>query len=281
MSKPPGMRDKHVLVTGGSKGVGAALAEELASRGARVSLAARPSTELDAVATATDSTAFPVDLSDFDALDGFVDRVEQANGPLDVLINNAALVAAGRIDSVTRSNLQRQISVNLLAPMELCRQALPGMLKQSGGTVVNVSSMVAEIGIPNLPAYVAAKAGLTKFTLDLKGDLRRSREPVGVLLVVLGEIPGTQINAGFRQDAAVKALADKFGKLPVLSPELVARSVCDRLAQGQMSTLILPRYNAPIVHLRQLPIRLTNQLASSPARRNGVPTTNPLPQEQR
>lgn len=277
ISESTDMRDKHVLVTGGSKGVGAALAKELTSRGARVDLAARPSAELERVAALTGSTAFPIDLADFEALDGFIARVEQTNGPLDVVINNAALVAAGRIDSVKRSDLESQISVNLLAPMELCRQVLPGMLKRGAGTVINVSSMVAEIGIPNLPAYVAAKAGLTKFTLDLQGDLRRSHEPVGVLLVVLGEIPGTQINAGFRQDAAVSALADKFGKLPVLSPESVANSVCDRVVRGEMSTLILPRYNAPIVHLRHSPIRLTNRLASSasPARRTEVPSTNP------
>src|SRR5271154_6277554 len=96
ISNSTGMRGKHVLVTGGSKGVGAALAKELTSRGAQVSLAARASAELDAVATATGSTAFPVDLADFEALDGFIDRLEQANGPLDVLMNNAALVAAGR-----------------------------------------------------------------------------------------------------------------------------------------------------------------------------------------
>jgi len=279
MSKPMDLRGKHVLITGGSKGVGAAMAKEFSSRGARVSLAARPSDELNAVAAATGSAAFAVDLADFDALDGFIARVEQANGPLHVLVNNAALVAAGRVDSVSRSDLQHQISVNLLAPMELCRQALPGMLNRGGGTIVNVSSMVAEIGIPNLPAYVAAKAGLTKFTLDLQGDLRRSRDDVAILLVVLGEIPGTQINSGFRQDPTVSALADKFAKLPVLSPELVARSVGDRLARRQTSTLVLPRYNTPIVHLRHSPIRLTNRLASSDSsgRRTEVPPTTALP----
>lgn len=280
MSKLMDLRGKHVLVTGGSKGVGAALAKELSVRGARVSLAARPSAELSHVAAATGSNALEIDLADFDALDGFIARVEQANGPLDVLVNNAALVAAGRVDSVTRSDLQRQISVNLLAPMELCRQALPGMIERSGGSVVNVSSMVAEIGIPNLPAYVAAKAGLTKFTLDLQGDLRRSRQPVGVLLVVLGEIPGTQINAGFRQDAAVSALADKFGKLPVLSPQLVARSVCDRLAKGHLSTLVLPRYNSPIVHLRHSPIRLTNLLSASQDTVSSTKTLSASPSQE-
>lgn len=278
MARPMDLRGKHVLITGGSKGVGAAMAKEFSRRGARVSLAARPSDELDAVTAATGSTAFAVDLGDFDALDGFIARVEVTNGPLDVLVNNAALVAAGRVDSVSRSDLHGQISVNLLAPMELCRQALPGMLQRGGRTIVNVSSMVAELGIPNLPAYVAAKAGLTKFTLDLQGDLRRSGADVGVLLVVLGEIPGTQINSGFRQDPTVSALADKFAKLPVLSPELVARSVCDRVALRKTSTLVLPRYNAPIVQLRHSPVRLTNRLASSDSSdgRSAVRPTTPL-----
>lgn len=253
--------DKHVLVTGGSKGVGAALVSELLARSARVTIAARPSEALDRLAALPGVKAMAVDLSDFDALDGYVSRVEAEAGPLDVVINNAALVRSGWIGDLERSSLQAQIAANLLAPMELCRQVLPGMIARGGGIVVNVSSVVAEISIPNLPAYVAAKAGLSKFTLDLQGDLRRMKTPVRAALVILGEIPGTQINTGFREDRTVAGLADKFAKLPVLTTAGVARQMIDLMANPRRSQLVLPRYNAPLVSLRQLPMRLTGRLA--------------------
>lgn len=259
MSRAP-LADRHVLVTGGSKGVGAALVAALLAQGARVTVAARPSPELERLAQEAGVTALPIDLADFAALDGYVAAAEKRTGPVDVLINNAALVCPGPLAELKRADLQRQIAANLLAPMELCRQVLPGMIARQRGTIVNVSSMVAELGIPHLPAYVAAKAGLSKFTLDLQADLKRDGARVHAPLVILGEIPGTQINAGFREDRAVSKLADRFAKLPVLTPGQVADAIIALIANPRQDLLVLPRYNAPMVHWRQWPIRLTQRL---------------------
>src|SRR5262245_11506274 len=92
-----GLRGAHVAITGGSKGVGAALARELHARGARLTLLARPSAELETTAKETDAVPLETDLSDYDALLGLVDRVERRNGPLDILINNAALARTGTL----------------------------------------------------------------------------------------------------------------------------------------------------------------------------------------
>lgn len=255
------LRDKHVLVTGGSKGVGAALVRMLRANSARVTIAARQSKELEQIVSESGAIGIPIDLSDFSALDGYIKRVEAESGSVDILINNAALVGSGTIWQLSADNLRRQLDTNLLAPMELCRQVLPGMVERGHGLVVNVSSMVAELSIPNLPAYVASKAGLSKFSDDLESDLRRTGTNVRSALVVLGEIPGTQINAGFREDQTVARLADTFANLPVLTPEKAAQGIVELIQSRKRSLLILPGYNAPIVYLRKWPIWLTSKLA--------------------
>src|SRR4051812_33263059 len=88
------LQGRRVLVTGGSRGIGAALARGLRDRGARVALVARPSADLPAVAAEVDADAYPCDLSDLGAIPDLVDQVE-ADGPVDVLINNAGVSNVG------------------------------------------------------------------------------------------------------------------------------------------------------------------------------------------
>jgi NADP-dependent 3-hydroxy acid dehydrogenase YdfG len=93
-----------------------------------VALAARSAEPLEALARRLQGTAHPVDLADAAALDGFIARVEAEGGPLDVLVNNAGLELSAPIDGMRTDELERLVRVNLTAPMELCRQALPGMI---------------------------------------------------------------------------------------------------------------------------------------------------------
>jgi short-subunit dehydrogenase len=86
-------------------------------------------------------------------------------------------------------DVRQTLIANLLAPMELTRQVLPPMIKNGRGTVVNVSSLVAETPLPNTASYATSKAGLTQFTLNLQLELRKT--PVTALLVIPGSILGT------------------------------------------------------------------------------------------
>jgi short-subunit dehydrogenase len=249
------IRDAHVVITGGSKGIGAALAKELAGRGARLTLIARPSDELEKVAADTGGVALPVDLSDLAAVRSVVSRAEAGNGPVDALVNNAALGMTRGFPTLSADDVQRCLTTNLLAPMELSRQVLPGMLERQRGTVVNISSVVGELAVPHLACYATSKAGLTMFSLDLQRDLKGS--PVAVMAFVLGAVPGTQIYVEGLKNEVIRVLADRIGKVSRITPERVARQVADALATDRRRVMtVLPRTGAPLLWWRHLPVRL-------------------------
>lgn len=133
----------NVLVTGASKGIGEAIARAVATRGARVALVARTDPLLREVAAATGGIAYPADLSDPSALCDLVARVESERGAIDVLVNNAGVEVAGPLVEATDEAVERLFRLNLLTPVYLCRQVLPGMLARGKGHIVNISSLAA------------------------------------------------------------------------------------------------------------------------------------------
>jgi len=167
------------------------------------------------------------------------------------------VVVAGPHADQLSDDVRQTLIANLLAPMELTRQLLPSMIKNGRGTVVNVSSLVAETPLPNTASYATSKAGLTQFTLNLQLELRKT--PVTALLVVRGSILGTALNDAGLQDPVVARLTTKFEKLPQLRADFVASRMAQALAEGRQS-LILPAVSAPAVHFRRLPGRLTEAL---------------------
>jgi short-subunit dehydrogenase len=178
---------KRVLVTGASRGIGEALARRFAARGATVALVARNAEALEKLAADLGGTAHPADLADPEQVATLVHRVEDESGPVDVLVNNAGIESNKSIVDATAEEIERIYRVNLIAPVELCRQALPRMLRRGRGHIVNVSSMAGTAVFPGLTSYSSTKAGLTHFTAGLRADLRGL--PIGTTVVELGPIP--------------------------------------------------------------------------------------------
>lgn len=248
------VRNPHVLITGGSKGIGAALARRLAARGARLTLVARPSTELKELAEELRGVQLPTDLMDLDNVAGLVARAEEQNGPLDVLVNNAAIQLPGALAKIDAATMLGQMSANLLAPMELMRQALPGMIERNRGTIANVSSLAGEFAMPSLPCYSASKAGLTKASLDLQRELKKTK--IGVQLFLVGSVPGTQITQVALADPVVQKLTKQFEAWPSLTPDQVAEYMEKDIVKGGNRVHTLPVHAAPIMGLRMLPVRI-------------------------
>ena len=244
----------HVLITGGSKGIGAALARRLAARGARLTLLARESTELKELAAELGAAALAVDLMDPANLSGVVARAEEQSGPLDVLVNNAAIQLPGPLYQIDAPTMFGQMTANLLAPMELMRQALPGMRERNRGTIANVSSLAGEFAMPSLPCYSASKAGLTKATLDLQRELKKTK--IGVQLFWVGSVPGTQITQVALADPVVQKLTKQFEAWPSLTPDQVAAYMEKDIVKGGNRVHTLPPHAAPIMGLRMLPVRI-------------------------
>lgn len=175
---------QRVLITGASRGIGEMTARRFAEAGAPVALVARNEEALQALAAELGGTAHAADLTEPEVVRGLLDRVEREAGPVAVIVNNAGIDLVGHVTDLSADDLEAIYRLNLLAPAELCRQAVPRMLVRGAGHLVNVSSMAGVASFPGLAAYSSTKAGLTQFTAGLRADLRGT--PVGTTLVELG-----------------------------------------------------------------------------------------------
>jgi len=225
---------RRALVTGASRGIGEAIARELADRGMRVALVARTKEALESIAAELDGTVHPCDLSDPPSVAGLIDEVEgDGNGPIDLLVNNAGLDMTGAFVSADPADIEAIYRVNLLTPVQLCRAALPGMLERGRGHIVNVSSLSGVAGYPGLVTYSSTKAGLTQFTEVLSLDLRG--QPVGTTVVELGPIPSDmldQVKSYAPTDAAFKR-GYKARLIVDIPREKVATEVADAVEKGR------------------------------------------------
>jgi len=179
------LEGKVALVTGASRGVGAATAVALAEAGCDVACAARstkaaprktPGTLDETVArvaaTGRRALAVPTNLADDTEVVAMVDRTLEEFGRLDVLVNNAAITFVGDLD-IPLHRYDLVLQVNLRAPIIAIRQAVPAMQSQGGGSIVNVSSVAALFPHPSLMAYGISKVGLERMTVDVARQLQR------------------------------------------------------------------------------------------------------------
>lgn len=185
------LKNRVALVTGGSRGIGKAVALALAEAGAAVAVNYRErGGEAKAVAEAIRkgggrAAAFGADVSLRAAVDGMVRDVEQRLGPIDILVNNAGMAVPRGLDDITEEDFDRAIAVNLKSAF-LCTQAvLPGMRARRWGRIVNISSIGARIGSGSVSiVYAASKAGLEGLTRGYA--LRLAPEGVTVNAVAPG-----------------------------------------------------------------------------------------------
>ncbi len=158
------MSQRIALVTGGAQGIGLACAEALAEDGCQIVLAdIKPS--VHAAAETLGGIGHEVDMGDPDAIDRLFDRVEDAVGPVAVLVNNAGIANPGDFLSYSLAQFRRVLDVNLIGVFHATQRAARTMVAQSiKGAVVNMSSINAQVAIPAIPAYCASKGGIMQLT---------------------------------------------------------------------------------------------------------------------
>ncbi len=250
------LTDRRVLITGASRGIGEAMARRFAEAGARVALVARSADALRALADEVGGTAHPADLADPDVVAGLFERVEADGGPVDVLVNNAALDGGGWFPELDPDELRDVLQVNLVSVLQLCRQALPGMLERGRGRIVNISSMAGVAGFPGMATYAATKAGLSHFTETLALDLRGL--PVGTTLVELGPIPTDLLEKVDRYQPTRDAFdrAYRLGLITDVPRDRVADEVV-RAVERDRAHVRLPKRALAYPLMTQLPRELT------------------------
>jgi NAD(P)-dependent dehydrogenase (short-subunit alcohol dehydrogenase family) len=204
------------LVTGGSRGLGRAMAEALASAGASVALSARDPAQAakvaGEVAAATGAKALGVgaDVTRPEQVTAMVATTLDTFGRLDILVNNAGINIRGPIEQLSEASWDEVIDTNLKGPWLCCRAAGEPMRRQKWGRVINVSSILGEISMPGRTPYASSKGGLTLMTRTLA--LEWAADGVTVNALCPGPF-ATEINTPLLNDPAVRATIES--KVPL------------------------------------------------------------------
>ena len=221
------LKDKVALVTGGASGIGKATAVLFAHEGARVAVAdysADGRDTVEAIKTAGGEAMFvSVDVSDTGQVTKMVEAVLQAYGRIDILFNGAGILYYGTLLETDEQAWNRVISINLGGTYLCCRAVLPHMIRQGGGSIINVASTVgAHDACANAVAYVTSKGGVTLFTKAVAID--HAKQGVRVNALVPGATDTPMIRKAIAPDA-LEALAasQPIGRLG--RPEELAKAV--------------------------------------------------------
>ena len=172
-------RDRTVIITGGSRGLGLELARQLAREGARLWLVARSEEALHAAAAELRDSGASVqtiaaDIRHPDDVSAIVDRVVTAGRGIDVLINNAGILEVGPFEHTRRKDFEDSLATHFWGPLELIRLSLPHLRRSGDGRIINISSIGGRVAVPHLAAYAAGKFALTGLSETLRAELAKS-----------------------------------------------------------------------------------------------------------
>lgn len=241
---PYDLSGKSVLITGGSRGLGLALAREFSARGARVMLVARTANDLGSAAASLRASGATVqtvtgDLTVQADIERAVEETARAYGGLDVLVNNAGLIQVGPLENMTEKDFRDIMEVNAFAPLRLTRAALP-LLRARRGRVLIVSSIGGKVAVPHLAPYSMSKFAVTGLGQALRAEL--AREGVGVttvcpFLMQTGSPRHAEVKG---QQAREYALFATMDNLPFLSlgVEAAARRMVNALVRGEAEVMV-------------------------------------------
>ncbi len=233
---------KHVLVTGASSGIGAALAEGFAAAGATVGICARREDRLAAVLGkvqehSPDSRMWAVDLADLDGLEAFARRASDELGGIDVLVNNAGIPKRRAVTALDPATVEAVMAINYFSPVRLTLALLPELIARAG-RIVNISSVAARLGPPSEAAYTASKAALTGWSESMQVDLGVAGHDVQVHVVNPGVIDTDLFHLPDNDES--------MAPIEALPTEAMIQPVLDALEQGTFE-IYVPGWFADIV----------------------------------
>ena len=236
------LQGKRVLITGGSRGLGLALAQECLTRGAQVLLMARNEAELASARSLLGDPqrvhTFAGDVTKEADLEGVLAYARQELGGLDVIINNAGIIQTGPLGDMTEEDFRSIMEVNAFAPLRLSMLARP--LLRGGGRVLIVSSVGGKLAVPHLAPYSVSKFASAGLGQALRAELAREGIAVTTVLPGLmrtGSPRQAQVKGQYEQEYAFFATLDN---LPVVSLDArtAARRIIDALVRGDAEAMI-------------------------------------------
>jgi NAD(P)-dependent dehydrogenase (short-subunit alcohol dehydrogenase family) len=219
---------RHALVTGGGRGLGAAIARALAGAGHRVTVLGRDRAALDRVADGIGAAVAVADLADPAAVAAAFATLD----PVDILVNNAGIAPSMPFAKTSRAEFERVLAVNLLGPVETCRHVLPGMQARGWGRIINIASTAGLKGYAYTAAYVASKHALVGLTRALALEVAKTGVTVNAVCpgfadtdIVAASVEKIVAKTG-RSAADARAELAKFNPMGrLIAPEEVAAAV--------------------------------------------------------
>lgn len=222
-------RDRVVLITGGSRGLGLVLARKFVAKGAKVAICARDADELQRAVDDLQGRggrvfAATCDVTVEDEIHECVARVTNTFGPIDVLINNAGVLTVGPVESMTIPDFQDSMETHFWGPLHFMLSVIPSMMERGTGRIVNISSFGGLIGVPHLVPYCSGKFALTGLSDSLRTELIRYGVYVTTICPGLMRT-GSHVNVEFKGgDPQEHAWFTLVNALPLTSMS------CDRAA---------------------------------------------------
>jgi len=172
------LRDRVVLVTGGSRGLGLVMAREFAARGARIVICARDAVELERARAelsdlGADVLAMTADVTVREDVEQLAGAVHSLFGPVDVLVNGAGVIAVGPFDEMTVGDYEQAMKTHFYGPLYTTMAFLPGMRERGHGRIVNISSIGGKVSVPHLLPYCASKFALAGYSEGIRAAVKR------------------------------------------------------------------------------------------------------------
>ena len=176
------IRNKITIITGASAGIGLATAKLFAKNGAKVALAARSKDKLNKLACRLqNSLAIPTDMTKAISIKNMVKEAYNHYGHIDILINNAGQGFDGPVEHIGIKEYRYIIDLNLIGPLIAMQEVIPVMRKQGGGVIVNISSGLSKMYIPNMAGYASIKSALNTISLTARKELANDKIVVSVV----------------------------------------------------------------------------------------------------
>jgi len=222
------LKAKNAIVTGGTKGIGRAIAEALRRESVSICIAARHQSEIDETIKELNqgdegrAIGFVCDVRDYDQVRALVDYTVKELGGLDILVNNAGIGTFQKVEDTTPEDFRAVLETNVFGVFHCCHEAIPQMKRRGGGYIINISSLAGVNAHPQMAAYNASKFGLNGFSEALMQEVRHDNIKVSYLM------PGS-VNTEFGGDSP----SDE--KNWQLTPQDIARVVIDLLHHDDRS----------------------------------------------
>lgn len=234
------LRGRVVVITGGSRGLGLALARELAKRDARLAICSRSLTQLESArqelaAAGAEVLALACDVTDRSEVQRLIDTVINHYGKIDVLINNAGIIQVGPMEVMSEKEFQEAMNIHFWAPLYTILETLPHFRARHEGRVINISSIGGKVAVPHLLPYCASKFALVGLSEGLAAELKKEN-------IIVSTIAPGLMRTGSPRNITVKGDHQKeyawfktAASMPILASDvnIVAERIIDGLESNR------------------------------------------------